>query len=431
MIKEILKAIIPSTITTLFTGFYVIVDGLFIGQRMGELGLAAINIAWPIAAFIQSLGVATGMAGGIFISYYRGKNDQEKIKKVLTNTFLVLIIYALLSLSILLYKENLLLLIGASDETMGLAKEYITIIIYCSIIEVTSGAIIGILRNFTHYKSTAFILITSTAVNFILDYLLIFLLDMSLFGAALASIISQVVTISLSFIILIKYKDLKLSKDIDFKLILKIILKGLAPFVLTYSASFIIIVYNLYCYRYGGNEAVAAYTVVAYIIYVAQYISIGISDGIQPILTYHYSIEDKNLYKYFYKTLIILASLLLMLSLLFNFLPDVMANLFNVEGLARTYFYEGYYYFIWAFIFIGIVRIYAARFYSTNAEIKANAIVIIEPIITPLLLLFLTSLMDTKGIWLGFFIIQIILAISSIIIKNIKIKRLSLKKVEE
>ncbi len=431
MIKEILKAIIPTSITTLFTGIYIIIDGLFIGQKMGELGLAAINIAWPIAAFIQSLGVALGTASGIFISYYRGKNDQEKIKKILTNSIFVLLFFTLISMSIIFYKENLLILIGGSEDTLPLAKEYITMIIYSSIIEIASGMIVGIMRNFTHYKSTAIILLTSTLVNFLLDYLFIIVLPLNLFGAALASIISQIVTIISSLIILIIYKNLKFSKSFDIKLIFKILLKGIAPFILTYSASFIIILYNLFCYNHGGNEAVAAYTVVAYIVYVAQYISIGISDGIQPILTYHYSINDKNLNKYFYKTLAILVSLLLILSLIFNFIPRPLANLFNVNGKAKDYFIESFYYFVWAFIFIGTVRIYASRFYSTNEEAKANIIVLIEPIITPIFLFILTIFLNTKGIWLSFLIIQIILAISSIIISRFNIKVFSLKSMEE
>lgn len=429
MYKEILKNIIPSMFATLFTGFYVIVDGFFIGQKVGGIGLAAINIAWPIAAFIQALGLALGMASGIYISYYRAKNKDDKTSKVLTNTLVMLLIFTLIVLSVYFYRDYLLTLIGANEETLEMASNYIKVYILGGIIEIIGCAIIPILRNFGHYKSAALLLLIATAINFLGDYILIFLLDYGLVGAALASVLGQLSVLIVGIIILIKYKHLKFAKKIDKNLILGLFLKGIAPFILTFSASFLIIIYNLFCLKYGGNDAVAAYTVVAYIIYVAQYISIGISDGIQPVLTYHYSLNDGKVKSYFYKTLIILIGILATLNIIFIFMDNTMADLYNIYDNARNIYLSSYYYFIFTFIPLGLIRIYAARFYSTDKNIKADIIVLLEPLLTPFVLLIFTSFMGLNGIWLSYLLIEIILGISSIIITKIPIKEIKISEI--
>ena len=430
MTKEILKNIIPSMLATLFTGFYVIVDGLFIGQSVGGIGLAAINVAWPIAAFIQALGVAIGTACGIYISYYRSKNDNKKIEVVMANSLIILLIYILLMMSLFFYKEELLRLIGANSETMAMATDYIKVYILASSIQIIGCATIPVLRNFGYYKTAAILLFIATLFNFLGDYIFIMVLNHGIMGAAIASVISQAVVMIVGVIILIKNKCIKLNFKIRFKYLLGLFLNGIAPFILTFSASFLIIIYNLFCLKYGGNDAVAAYTVVAYIIYTAQYISIGISDGLQPLLTYHYGLNDGKVNKYFYKTLMILVGLLGLLTLMFSFMRMPFANLFNVQDEARNIYSDSYFYFIFSFIPIGLIRIYAARFYSTNLNVKADIIVLIEPIITPIILFLFTMWIGINGIWLSYLIIQIALGLISILIAKIPIKELNFSKID-
>ena len=69
--KSFARYLIPSIIATLFMSCYAMIDGIFIGQKIKDVGLSAINIAWPITAFVQSVGMAVGLSGGIYIC---GKN---------------------------------------------------------------------------------------------------------------------------------------------------------------------------------------------------------------------------------------------------------------------------------------------------------------------------------------------------------------------
>ena len=62
------KYVIPSIITFALSGIYAIVDGYFVGNTIGDAGLSAINIAYPIEALIQALGTGIGMGGAVYYS---------------------------------------------------------------------------------------------------------------------------------------------------------------------------------------------------------------------------------------------------------------------------------------------------------------------------------------------------------------------------
>ncbi len=86
MKRDFFKYVIPSVISLLFTGIYVSVDGLFVGRAVGDAGIAAINIAWPIAAVILAAGTGLGMGGAINISHHLGAGRKELADKALGNT---------------------------------------------------------------------------------------------------------------------------------------------------------------------------------------------------------------------------------------------------------------------------------------------------------------------------------------------------------
>ena len=74
----------------LLTGFFIIVDGFFIGQSIGDVGLASINILWPIAAVILATGLGIGSGGSVVMTHARGAGDTEKALAARGNTLLCL-----------------------------------------------------------------------------------------------------------------------------------------------------------------------------------------------------------------------------------------------------------------------------------------------------------------------------------------------------
>lgn len=430
MIKQILKHIVPSLLATLFTGLYVIIDGLFIGQKLGPIGLAAINIAWPVASVIQATGVAIGMASGIMITTKRAMNKEEEIPQIFNRTFVAFLVMILIIVSIYFYHKPLLYLLGANSETIAFASTYLKYYLFLSVFEIGGCMIIPILRNFEYHKSSAMLLIIATIINAVGDYVLIYVFNLELAGAAMASVIAEGFVFIGGLIILIRNKNLKIAKKINIKETFKLLYLGIAPFILTFSSSFIIIFYNLFCVKYGGNLAVAAYTVVAYIIYVPQCIAQGTSDGLQPMLTYSYNKEEEKVRPYFLKTLLMLSILLIFLIGIFYLAKNPLASLFNINNSDAFMIYNNsYWFFIGSFIFIGISRLYISMFYATYHTLTANLMVLLEPILTPICLFLFSTIfkLELLGIWFSFLMIQIIVALICNLISFISYKKTNKK----
>ena len=96
MTKRFFQFVLPSMLAFAFSGVYAIVDGLFVGRNVGDIGLAGINIAYPLTAFIPALGTGIGMGGSVYYSIEYGKGNKEKAKEYVGNTFSSLLIGGIL-----------------------------------------------------------------------------------------------------------------------------------------------------------------------------------------------------------------------------------------------------------------------------------------------------------------------------------------------
>ena len=88
MLKKFLRFVLPSMVAFAFTGLYSIVDGFFVGNNVGDDGLAAINVAYPLVAFINAVGTGIGMGGSVMLSIARGRGDARAEKRYLGSTLI-------------------------------------------------------------------------------------------------------------------------------------------------------------------------------------------------------------------------------------------------------------------------------------------------------------------------------------------------------
>ena len=125
--KKYLKFILPSTLSFLLTGIYSIVDGIFVGRAMGDDGLAAINIAWPLVALIIALGTGIGMGASVMVSLNLGAGNEKAADKMEGNAFFLLFVSSLLLTAFLyLAGSPLLTLLGAEGVIHGHALTYLS-----------------------------------------------------------------------------------------------------------------------------------------------------------------------------------------------------------------------------------------------------------------------------------------------------------------
>lgn len=414
--KKFSSYLIPSVIASVLISMYAIIDGIFIGQAVGDVGLAAINIAWPITAILQSIGQALGLAGGICIQTHLGKGEFEKAQKLKLTTILIVIAIGIIFGGLLyILKEPLIRILGSTDDSFSLAVDYIKVILMGSVFQMLGCSLIPLLKNSGKIKTAVAASLSAIGVNLLLDYLLIMVIPLGLIGAAIGSVLAQVVS---AFICLIAYyKELK-GVDFSFESIKNILVTSLAPLILAYSYSMVIIFTNISCKNYGKDEAIAAYTLLSYICYIYIASTCAVGDSIQPLFSYNEAKGDyKSNKKMLSKCLIISTGICIGYGIILLIFQNQLGELYNLSETATAYYLDGLIYYIIGGLMLGVIKVVSSYLYATNKKLKANLLVFLDPfILTPIGLLVFTLLFNLYGVWVTYLFVQTILIITAIIL---------------
>ena len=404
--KKFASYLIPSLVATVLMSMYAMIDGIFIGQKIGDAGLAAINIVWPITACLQSLGTALGLSAGIYIQKKNANEEFQEAKKIRLTVLLLGGIFAcLLGLIFYFLREPLLYALGTSSQSYPYAIEYLKMILVGSIFQVLGCMLVPLLKNSNKVKLAALASLSSMATNLLLDYVFIFVLDYELMGAALASVLAQVVSAGICIAAIWKeFKGITFKKDS----ILSLLKTGIAPFILNYSYSIVILITNIACNHYGQDEAVAAYTLLSYIAYILMAVSCAVGDSIQPLFSFQ---EAKKEYKKNYKML----KLCFLISFCTVFIFDVviiclrrqLGELYNLSDTAYQLYTNGLYFYMAGGLFISLSKVISSYLYAIDSKVYANILVSLDPfVITPIFLAIMSITMQLTGIWIAYFIVQ-------------------------
>lgn len=297
--KLLLKLAIPTVIAQLVNMLYNIVDRIYIGHipNEGSLALTGVGVCMPIIMIISAFAALISSGGAPKASIFMGKGDMKSAEKILGGCFsLQIIISAVLTGILLIWNRELLLMFGASSNTISYASAYMNIYAVGTVfVQITLG--MGAFITAQGYAKTGMTTVLIGAVsNIILDPIFIFGLGMGVKGAALATVISQGLSCIwvLSFL-LGKKTQLKLKKEnlrIDVKLVFPCVALGLSAFIMQSSESVISVCFNSSLLKYGGDIAVGAMTILTSVMQFAMLPMQGISQGAQPISSYNYGAGD-------------------------------------------------------------------------------------------------------------------------------------------
>ena len=418
MKKKYAGYIFPSMLSFLLTGIYSIIDGIFVGRAMGDAGLAAINIAWPLVALITSLGTGIGIGASVIMSINNGARNHTKALKAEGNSFFLLLFGALLlSLCLYLFGQPLLELLGARGELLSPALTYLYYILLGSVVQVFASGMIPLMRNHGASFYAMCAMATGCISNIILDYYLVMVLNMELKGAALATVFGQILTLILCIAFYLKKKNrLPLSYlRPDLKMIGSILRVAMSPFGLTYLPSVTIIFMNLQTLNYGGEEAVSAYAVLAYIISFMELLVQGIGDGSQPLLSLSKGKGDqKELQTYAKWTFTLGISFGITGAILFYLARNLIPAFYGTSLMAAEYIKSATPAFALIMALYGLTKPAVSYFYATHKVIRSNLLVYGEIVLTLILIWVLPWLFGLNGVWYTIPAVQAILACSSI-----------------
>lgn len=418
MRKNYMKYIFPSMLSFLLTGIYSIVDGIFVGRAMGDPGLAAINIAWPLVALIISLGTGIGMGASVVISINNGAGNTKKALLAEGNAFFLLFAGSVLLTLILLFAgEPLLLLLGAKGELLPIALEYLRYILIGGIIQVFATGMVPLMRNhgasFYAMCSMAFGCIT----NILLDYYFVLVLFWGIRGAALATVFGQVLTLLMcgTFFLKKKYRVPVSHLKPDVAMIRSILRVAASPFGLTYLPSITIIFMNLQALKYGGEEAVSAYAVLAYIISFMELLVQGIGDGSQPLFSLSKGSNDQKALKTYAKWTFSLGICFGVAGAVLFFLSrDLIPVLYGTSKTAARYIICATPAFSLVMALYGLTKPAVSYLYATHKVVRSTILVYGEIVLTLALVFILPLFLGLDGVWYTIPAVQGILGICCI-----------------
>ncbi|MDD4439951.1 MAG: MATE family efflux transporter [Tissierellia bacterium] len=417
--KKFYRYIYPSMLSMLLIGFYGIADGFFIGQSLGDDGLAAINLAWPLLVAITSIGTGIGTGGSIVMSIRNGAGEEVKANKAKGNILILLCATSIiLTLFFMVKADEILKLLGADGIIFEYAMDYMEVITYGIIFQIVGSGITPIIKNIGKPVFAMIAMVIGMLVNIMLDAVFLLVFDMGLSGIALATCIGQATVSVLGMVMIIKTGLENKWYVLDKSTVISIIKIGCSPFGLSFAPAIVIICTNYQCLNYGGSATVAAYTVMTYASYVIYSLMQGLADGIQPLISFYKGANDNYSIKILMKKVVSTGGIL---SILFIAVTVASKNAFPIMYGASTEVAliasNAMLAVALSIPFIAITRIMSAYFYAIGDSRNATILVYADPLFfTPIFLLTLPRFLDVIGIWLTYPFTQIFTSLLSILL---------------
>ncbi|MFR6425039.1 MAG: MATE family efflux transporter [Oscillospiraceae bacterium] len=287
--------VLPSVLAFALSGLYTIVDGFFIGQSLGDLGLAAITLAYPAAALLQAVGTGIGLAGAIRCTILQARGEEQTPRTCFSGTVLLLLATSAAFAAVLLgLLGPVLTVLGAQDEARPLAAEYIRVIACGTAFQILATGLVPFIRNLGGSAFAMVAMGTGFVTNIALDYLFVWEFHWGMAGGAWATVIGQAATMLLAIGYLVRrrvgFVPPKAGEVLPlWGALLKV---AAAPVGLTFSPNITLMVMNHFLLRYGGALAIAVYGCIDYVLSTIYMLLQGVGDGSQPLISRAYGAGD-------------------------------------------------------------------------------------------------------------------------------------------
>lgn len=413
--KEFFRYVIPSMLAFALSGLYGIVDGFFLGNEMGDAALAAINVAYPITAFVQALGTGIGMGGAVQYTIHKAQKKTLDAAKCLGTTLLLLVGSGVVLTPLLLIKNiPMLKALGLQGDLLFLGNEYITWIAVGTLFQILGTGLVPFMRNLGNAYISTVAMVIGAIFNITFDYLLIWVFHQGMKGAAIASVMGQVAAFLISIGYILWKKERIIFKKVPLSLVKKILLVACSPFGLSFAPNITLILVNLNAVAYGGEFAVTCYAPISYITYTVMLLLQGISDGCQPLVSLFYGkgeeIEARKIYK-MSRNFSIFVGILFMIAVIWQ--GKVVVSIFGSSAQVTEYVLEVLPIFLLGMAFSGISRAVISYFYATEKNIRAYILIYGEAVLLAILLFILPKIFGIMGTWVSIMLSQILVAMMS------------------
>ena len=303
---------LPAIAAQIINVLYNVVDRMYIGHipNIGASALTGIGVTMPVIIAVSAFAYLVSMGGSPRASIMMGKQHYDKAEEILGNCALTLIIISIvITILLIIFAEPILMLFGASENTIIYALRYLRIYSIGTIFVQLALGLNAFITAQGKAKTSMFTVLIGAVTNIILDPIFIFVFDMDVRGAALATIISQAISCiwiltfmtSKRTVLKLKLSNLKISANV----ILPCLALGFSPFIMQFTESVLFVSFNTSLLKYGGDLAVGAMTILSSIMQFSFLPIMGLTQGSQPIISYNYGAGNIDRVKSAFKILLI------------------------------------------------------------------------------------------------------------------------------
>ena len=292
--RLMLRFSIPAIIGMLVNALYNIVDRMFIGHGIGEMGIAAVTISFPIMLIMIAFSILIGVGANTLFSIRLGEGRHDEAERLLGNGLILLLLIPLIaSIAALIWLDPLLRLLGAGESLLPTARTYARIILCGAALGTTGHGLSHFIRSDGHPQVSMIGMLIGGITNTVLDALFIFRFGWGIAGAAWATVIAQTLAFAWCFAYFLRpgahTRIRRQHLRLNFRwTVLPILTIGVSPFIMNLANSLLNIVLNRGLHQYGGEKAVAVMGILMAYMSIIFMPCFGIAQGAQPLMGYNY-----------------------------------------------------------------------------------------------------------------------------------------------
>ncbi|MBP2651762.1 MAG: mepA [Firmicutes bacterium] len=286
----------PSIVGNVVNVMYNIVDSIFVGYGVGEIGLAAVAIAFPVMMFLMGFGMLVGVGASTLVSIRLGEQKKNEADIILGNAVSLILVLVIVTTSVALwFLDPLLVASGATPDVLPYARDFVSIILLGSVFMHMTGSLNGVIQAQGDPKTASATMVLSGIINIVLNPLLIVGLNMGIKGSAIATVIAQAASAIWVLVYFIRGNGtLRLhvkNMAMQFKIIVDIVKIGSSLFLMQISNSVVMFLLNNGLTVYGGSLAVASFGVINRMTMLVMMPVMGLTQAAQPIIGYNYGAQ--------------------------------------------------------------------------------------------------------------------------------------------
>lgn len=292
---------IAATVASLMVfSLYSIVDGLFVANGVGEYAMAAVNLAVPFTNVLFSIAILFAVGTSTLIAFYLGQDKHAEANSLFSqNLVLLTIVGVTLSVLVMIFTEPFARLLGAKDVTLQYTVDYLRGLAPFAVCFIISYNLEILIKTDGSPRLAIATVVTGCLANCVLDYLAIFVLGLGAWGAAAATGVSQLLTCVIYLRHFLKGKTTfhPVRFRMDWAIYKRLIPIGVADGVTELCNGVMIFLFNRVILRCLGQDGLVSYTIIAYVNTLILNTMLGISQGSQPLISYHCGKGDRAGYK--------------------------------------------------------------------------------------------------------------------------------------